>query len=107
MLHLILDTALLVQADPAQGADKAASELRKKLEEQVMKAKTLHVEFEAIPEGRDDKIKGELKLGENGAFLMKVGARNETYSIRSDGRTVTVVAPRSRGDVSKWSPATV
>jgi hypothetical protein len=112
MNALLFALALLIQAPPQEEADKAAADLLKKIEERVMKAKTLHVEFEAVPEGREDRLKGELKIGENGAFFLNckvnnTGRANEEMTLRSDGRTVSVTAPRVRVDVSKWSPAAV
>ena len=117
MLHLVLAAALIAQAEPhPQEVDKAATELLQKVEDQVMKAKTLHVEFEAAPAaaGRTEKLKGELKIGENGALLMTVKVterqgRIEEMSLRSDGKTLSVSSSREsvRTDVSKWSPATV
>jgi len=118
MLRLCLAAALVFQAAPAQDANKDAADLLKKLDEQALKAKTLLIEFEAAPaaEGREEKLKGELKIGENGAFhfVMKVnerGGRTDEIVMKSDGRTVSVVAPRMGGptrvDTSKWKPETV
>ena len=118
MLRLCLVAALICQAAPAQDADKAAADLLKKMEEQVMKAKTLLVEFEAAPaqEGREEKLTGSLMIGENGAFLFKMkvnerAGRTDEFTMKSDGKTVSVVAPRMGGpvpvDTSKWKPETV
>jgi hypothetical protein len=115
MLRLSLAAALIFQAAPQADADKAAAELLKKMEEQVMKAKTLHIEFEAVPgEGREDKMVGEVKVGENGTFYMKftVGGRGGgagmEMMLRSDGKAIVGSAARGRGgDFTKWNPAAV
>ncbi|HEU4339351.1 MAG TPA: type II secretion system protein GspG, partial [Planctomycetota bacterium] len=118
MLRLLLAAALIFQAaPPVQEPDKAAAELLQKLEDQVMKAKTLHVEFEAAPAaaGRPEKLKGELKIGENGAFFLTVevnerAGRVEKLTIKSDGKSIVAEGgPRGMGraDVSKWKPETV
>ena len=113
MLRLCLAAALIFQATPAQEeADKAAADLLKKLEDRITKAKTLHIEFEAAVEGRDDKLKGEIRIGENGSFQVSVKASdtrggNQEWSMRSDGRTINLGGTRVLRDSSKWKPETV
>ena len=114
MVCLLLAAALALQAAPQEEADKAAAELLKKLEERVMKAKTLHVEFELKPadEGKEHMLKGELKIGEGGAFFLKATVnrgkdRVEEAILRSDGRIVVGQSPMAPVDFSTWNPATV
>jgi hypothetical protein len=112
-LYLSVATVLAGFA-PQEDADKAAAELLKKLDEQVMKAKTLHIEFEAAPavKGREEKLKGEIKIGEKGAFSFKMtvnnsGGRTEEIALRSDGSVILGNTPGGPVDSSKLSPLIV
>jgi outer membrane lipoprotein-sorting protein len=114
MQALLAGFLLVVGFASQDDADKKAAELLKKLEDQVMKAKTLHVEFEAAPvaAGREEKLKGELKIGEGGAFHYKLTinqgkGRSDEFLLRSDGSTIVGSVPRSQADFSKWKPEAV
>jgi hypothetical protein len=108
MIRWILSLALLLQAAPAQDADKEAAELLKKVEERLAKAKTIDVEFEGKPQGPDrERLKGRLRIGGGGTFLYELtihrGDRKEEIVLRSDGKAVIVNAPMPF-DIGSWTP---
>ena len=69
-----------------------AEELFKKMEEKLVKAKTVHLKLEGSMEPMDFKITGELWLGEGGRVRMdlegKSGDMVRSVSMVSDGTTV-------------------
>jgi len=113
MLRLLI-LALLLLPGQQEEADKAAAELLKKVENQVMKAKSAHIEFEAGPAaaGKAVMLKGEVKIGEGGAFYVKATVDQgrglvEEMLLRSDGRSVVGTGSRATSDFTKWKPEAV
>jgi len=88
-------TALLAALALHQDADtdKKAAEILQKIEDKVLKAKTVILEFadkqgEGAP--REPQLEAYLKLSGKGAFSFKIieKHRNQQYFFRSDGRTI-------------------
>jgi len=115
-MHALLAGFLLILAFPPQDdADKQAAELLQKIEDKVMKAKTVRIEFEAKVEGRgpgrEDMMNGTIKLGGKGGFIFKASEPNDKqmFFLRSDGREIVTDFPGgdSTGQLGKALPADI